>query len=1832
MKKYIFITAVVAVLSAGAALSTQAFMKKKESRKTDEEGHVLTALWKAYNDAVDADRPEKMVSALDAIKREARARRLHWDFYDAATKYVDAASARDWKQHETLEEKLGEEVEDYAEPIVTYAFSRNRGVGSDLRDFVLTHRARLQAGRNAAFYGNGSVSNHLNGLLPDYIRDDYEFVLWEEDLQDLLADCLQDTYPNAPYLAYRQVCDKSYGGGYEASRKARRDALEEFAGKYAGKAISLLAKETLLTNRMNDLQWNGGTSEQFKELLGGCEAFEKERKGYSGNPEGKIAETCTGVRELIDLLNSKAVDVSCTEDSIFVKLRNLDQVDVTLRRLDDNKIFLRTTLVNPKNSFFVPDEVKAAIPKVDDGDYQVEAKRGKTEGWSRYTPHTLSIAVREDAGGLKFYVAQFRTGKPVGQVDLTLSRSGKEIVTVKDVPADGFTPLPDAVVKHIKDRVRNVLTASCLDSEGILRRTREHTIWGSGLYGTNDEPDENFCRIFTDRSAYNPGDTVKFKAVLFRGNLRESLRTLDAGSEVNVQLLNAEGRKIAAVVRTTNEYGSVAGEFPLPTGERNGRFRIAVRCGVRELADKALTVDEFQLPTYDLQFEDLDSLYFHGDEITVRGKVTSYSGHPLAAARVTYSVDSWGERIDEGPLTLESDGSFAARFRSDGARSWYQLTVKVADGTGETKEFSRGVLVLDRINLDVSLLNATEGTMDPGVPQEDTWNRILASDTALVRFEAKSTDGKVVPAGIAYSVRDASGKERCSGTVESGAVRKILLKEAGLFTMEVTARMEDRSGQEIASERKLTILKLSDADRVLVPAIENVFKVTGSSGAVRTGEEFAVQFGAGRGEVWAAVELFGDRMQVLDRRMVHLAGRAGAEGSLERIAYTYGKDWPDAVRLKIFYFRNGTSYEYDREVRRVRPTLDLPLSFETFEDRTLPAKEYSFTVKTLPGVEAVAAVFDRSTETIAPNRWEATALSAVRCDGVPVRRTPGGISDIYIRGFGGLYRSVSSSNGIKYRMEKTLTRAPMEMLNDEAMPMAMGTPDSQPEEQAASSREEDAAVEAALSEVAVRSDFSNSLAWEPFLRSSDEGSLTLKFRTSDKLSTYCVQLYAHTPSMRNAVLRKEMVVTIPVKVAVTEPEYLYRGDKYVLHATVSNSSDAPVSGTLGLLVLAPDGSTRQAFAREVTVPASGVRSTGFDVPLPEDGEDALDLKVVFADAAKTFSDGVAVRIPVHEARQILTEAHSAVRLAGMDKDSLIREIASRFTGTTAFGAVTREIDIRQMLLDAIPSRIEPSGKDVLSLSEALYARSLAERLAPAGSDAERKEADSVLVAKILACRNTDGGFGWFEGMKSSPVVTAVLLERFARLRAVASDASAAVPAASPAAQDRIPGEAEKLFDVTASAVRYLDRQQFSHDRIWPSWCGWLSVEQYAYVRSMYASVAFEIPRANQNERSAYANNFKEFRKYIKDYLLPKKKEGRGLNGRILDKSRRIKTLLQLAHNEGGPALASDWGIRLGAVSRMDGSTRADLRSLLEYAVGHRDGGWYYPNAVMPWRGLLESELYAHSLLCNLLCDPRVSGAPGRSSAILDGEEGAAARRIADGIRVWIMLQKETQQWDTDPSYLEAINSVMDGPEALLSTSVIAMSKTYGKPFPEIVAAGNGFTVSRRFFKEVRGAASSSASGSSSPVARDSASGAHEINLLEVRPGDLLHAGDKLIVRYQIWNQENRSFVKLTAPREAGFRPVGQLSGHYGWWLRPLTIRGSWSLTPQGYRNVKADRTEYFFDVYPEEKTTVTEEFFVTQEGTFGAPVVTIESLYAPHYRANDGFSGPFTFHWRGASF
>lgn len=1850
MKKNTLILALTAVTITLTTLTMSAFWNsKKKSAETDSEGHVLVALWADYQQAVSLDRPAKQVEILSKIKSEASEKRLAWDYYDAAKKYVSDAASRNWKLQDSLKLKIGEEIAKFDEPVMSFVWKLSKGDESAeaVFEYVRANAKRLEASCNQPFWisydGRSSVPGIPgSGFVKEFYANDYQYALWTllaknfytgkmfADIVEALAEYQGDSYPLGAFLEYVKL-EKSWRNA-DGKTSVKKSGLEAFAGKYAGKAVSMFAKATLLEMAFSSLGEKKAGSDEYKVLYDKCAAFEKERTAFTGI-ESKVVGDLTTIENLCSHLTAKSVEVRLEDGKILVLLQNLKSAKLSMSSDEaSSKTVLSESLANPKCSFYVKDTVSVDLPVVDDGDYVIVAKNGINVSSRRYGSHRISVASRTDSRGKCIYAAGWKSGKPLESADLQLYKNGKVIASCADFKFDGFTPLPQEFVSVMKDNVYYTLTCSYKDEDGFLRKSEQLSLnsWYSTV-DTGDDAKVRLCgEVFTDKSAYNPGETLEFKVLLYNMEGRNNARVAPQGTECKVVLKDAQDNEVSSQLLTTNEFGSLAGKFALPKGLRNGYWYVNVLTGGKKLLTvKPVRVDEFVLPTFDLEFDKTETLFFPGDEVTVSGRVRSLSGHPVSSANAVYEVTSYGDKIDSGKLKMSSDGSFVVSFKALSSHwsRYYNVEVRISDDTGETHEYSRAIWVADELTLELELANGAEGqafaTDEKPEITPRRWQRkesvsILRGNVASVRMDVLSDDGEAVPVKVKYTLLNEHGTTLLSGEAASGEAEDIDLKScpSGLYTIKADAQARSKSGKEYTDSSSLRILLVNDSMTVLDAPVKDFIMPFAQQ--VTEGENASIWLGmADDAPVWAIAEIFGEKANVLDIKFVQLSGMRGKAGSLVKLEFPYKKEYPDAVLAKVFYFRNGDSVSYSYEFHKVRKSDILPLEFSAFEDRTLPDTEYTFSVKTAPETECLAAVFDKSSELIEPNHWPVYSPVEYNVCTISYNTSPGSVDadgrdDIIA------YGSARKSKAPVFCSMNARADAEMECVEDAAPVM------------------ESKSLECGSgAEPAVRDNFASTLTFQPFLRTDKNGKLSFSFRTCGTLSTFIVSLYAHDRSMRNSALRREMTVSLPVKVNVVAPEYLYRSDNYRLTVGLSSVAENDVEGTLTLNIykggnyktLESSGAKPVSVqSLRVKVPAGESLRSLFDVNvnelIPECG--TLGFKVVFKaeNGGNAFSDAMFVPVSVYPDTQCLTEAHSAVLLAGADQDALISRLRKMFVNADGDNAEVKVLSIMDMVRDAVPSKVEPAGNDVLTLSEALYVRRLADALRAAGRMPARDSvvlSDEELMKKMLACHNADGGFGWFEGMSSSPVITAVLLERCAKmLKAGLLDGSELVSGDA--------ASAKNVEEVLASAVKYIDKSQFAYLQAIPFWCGGLSDSQYMYVRSMYASVKFtEWDSVSGILGRLFGKRAKQFRSDAKAYLVPFKE--RGLNGSILDKARRLSTLIRLSSSSDGIALAKSWGVRVNAGARLEKSVEADVTSLLEYAVMHKDGGMYYPNAVMPFRGLLESEAYAHSMLCDLL-----SGYAFRMQSAGKGSVNASeAKRVADGIRLWLMLQKETQHWEATPDFVDAVNSVMEGDAAVKSTKVVVLTAVTDLPFAEVKASGNGFTVERKFYRigagpsesgEDHAGMSEASSVSVSAEASMGSSGvgsgttADKAGRQEIRPGDRVNVGDKIVAEYFIHNDENRSFVKLSAPREAAFRPANQFSGRYGWWLSPLRIADWYSFTPQGYRNVKSALTEYYFDSYPEENTVISEEFFVTQAGTFSAPVVTIESLYAPHYRAN----------------
>lgn len=1691
----------------------------------DAGGHTLTRLWDAYRKAADADRPRDQADILTKIKKEAAAKRLSWDYYDACREYARMRGASDWKLRDELSARADAEIERYGEPVAVYFQRRDRSSADELLAYIARQRGKLKQAHNPEFYAHDYALRGFKygDALLSLLADDYEYALWSMygscDLPEIAAAVQEHFAGRYPFDAFIE-----YTGILRGPADGRDEALEAYARRHDGRAAALLAREDLLLRRSERLFREDGSSDEYRRLADGCRALIAARKTFSGT-EKTVADGCTAADALLEQLCSERLSVGIEDGRATLSLRNL--ASARLRILDGRKTVWERRIDNPVRSFCRPDSIRIDLPALPDRDYTVSCSGGSVKTDIAYSKYSLSVAHKYDAGGYGIYVADYRSGEPVPACDLLLfDRKDNLIQKVRGFVIDGSTDLPASLSERIDSLRYGGSVQAEAEIGGVVRRSKRHYFYREepAVVETDDTP-RRHALLLTDRRAFTPGETVRYKVLLYEGSYTYAVRP--AGIVLTATLTGPDGRQIDRQQLTTGALGSAAGAFVLQKTDRGGMYRISVREGDSLIAETAVRADEFVLPSFTLTWQDDGRFYLPGDAVLLTGSLRSYSGHGLAGAKAVYTVRDRGTVIGEGELPLAQGGDFKLAFRIPEDESRYKhciVTVRVTDATGETLEFSRSVSASADLPVDVRILNRAPGHFEQ--PDRHDRGDIVGADTvrACIRVGA----GKVQTRPglqIEYAVLQGE-RTLLSGTAANG--EELLLdlgrRPSGLYTLETRVLATGESGREYREIRRQSILKVADGDTALDLDARCFFRELPEDDGI------ALQVGATTGPVWLVAALYGDGNRLLEQRTLRLAGIRGEAGSLERIRFERKAGYPGTLTLKVFWFRDGQAFQYSVSARKDREDFILPLHFSRFLDTTAPHTDYSFSIRTAAGAEIAAAVFDKSTETIERNVWHTVS---------PARRLLPGV--VYGHSTG----SDSAFGSSDWTVRPHALRGMLRTKSTDAMLMqanSFAEAAVEYEDAAAAGGADDGAEG-----VPVRENFANTLAWEPFLQAGDDGTATFRFRTADKLSTYYVQLFAHDREFHNAVLRREMVVTLPVKVAVVQPQFLYEDDRYVARVSISNSTDAPVSGRISVRFLDGgdyrDAAELGAAERQISVPARGSADFSCGIAAPRIRQ--LGLLVRFtADDGELGSDGVFVTVPVAPAVQRLTEAHSALLLPGADRDTLLASLRSRFVNLPGAEAALREISILDMIREAIPEKVLPHGEDLLSQSEALYAGVLLDRLPGSGSSGTDSDGRAQIIARILACRDGNGGYGWFPGMSASPILTAVLLERLA---AMGDDCPAELAATLP------------------GAVKYLDDAYFS-TKVRPLWYGGLSLAQYLHVRALFPAFAFDPADAD-------ARTLRFFRKAAGAYLVPGAK--RGLNGLVFEKARRMKTLRALIDDPQGGSLARAWGISFFTVRRLRRSLEKDVASLLQYAEPHRSGGIYYPNAVLPWRGLLESELYAHALICDLLAD-------------------CGHDDTAEGIRLWMMIQKETRQWSDDPACLQAIGSVLRGSEQTLQARVLALSAAAELPFAEVRAAGNGFSVSRSF-------------------SRDGQS---------VAEGDSLRVGDKIVATYRIRNEENRSFVRLTAPRPAAFRPAEQRSGPCGWQARPFSVSGWGSIVPQGYRSVLADRTEYWFDTFPEENTTITEEYFVTQEGVFQCPAPVIESRYAPHYRANGDAPAP----------
>lgn len=133
---------------------------------------------------------------------------------------------------------------------------------------------------------------------------------------------------------------------------------------------------------------------------------------------------------------------------------------------------------------------------------------------------------------------------------------------------------------------------------------------------------------YTDRSAYRPGQTVRWRAIL--RNVEDGAYSFVQGTEYKVEIVDSSGRLLTRTRVPMSEFGTLSGEIQLDEFAPLGNYTLLCTNDQRASASCHFAVEEYQLQTVELTFDVERDVYFRGEVVRVGIDADYYYGAPVA--------------------------------------------------------------------------------------------------------------------------------------------------------------------------------------------------------------------------------------------------------------------------------------------------------------------------------------------------------------------------------------------------------------------------------------------------------------------------------------------------------------------------------------------------------------------------------------------------------------------------------------------------------------------------------------------------------------------------------------------------------------------------------------------------------------------------------------------------------------------------------------------------------------------------------------------------------------------------------------------------------------------------------------------------------------------------------------------------------------------------------------------------------------------------------------------------------------------------------------------------
>lgn len=1411
------------------------------------------------------------------------------------------------------------------------------------------------------------------------------------------------------------------------------------------------------------------------------------------------------------------------------------------------------------------------------------------------------------------------TAVPGAKVDVVMSidRDGKEHVKTFTTDVNG-----EAYVEYkaSEPRAYRVYT----DEDKAFPRTS----MGGRFYYYGNKANVTQTKIYTDRRIYRPGQTVHAAAIAYTYNNKVYKGEALSGKQMTITLRDSNRKEIAKSTVTTDEFGMASADFVLPEGGLTGIYTLRSDLGNNIYTN--FSVEEYKRPTFKVDFEKPQTKYAVGDTVRFNATAKSFAGVPVQGAKAVVRVvrrpsvywryadnDIKSETVLVDTLQTSADGTFTVAVPMVMPETYdehpkryfnFDITADVTDVAGETRHGETSLPLSDY---------PTMLTCD--IPEKS-----LRDSLTTIIFAYRNNAGEPIDGIVTYTI------DNNSYTCKANTPAKL-------------------DAAALASARH-NLIAVCGTDTLTTSFV--TFTLQDSKAPVETHDWFyqsAEQFPADGSPVYIQLGST-DSIQhvvytIISGDKIIEEGRADLHNELRTRAISYKEEWGDGVTLSVAWVKNGRSYKHTAKIQRPLPDTRLNIKWTTFRDRLTPGQRETWTLNitrpdgTPARAQLLATMYDKSLDQL---RSHNISFS------LPV------------------YANVPwlSWNGVYNRNVYAYSEAPMRFLNERSLDFSrfcyqslytnygevlMAKEElsvSRPmyvRDNAASRKgknkifagvidtdrvaDEDVSVNTSRMLPAVgsadkessskvlteqvRENLEETAFFYPGLISDDKGNVSINFTLPESVTTWQLYGLAHDVQMNSGMISATSVAKKTVMVQPNVPRFVRSTDSGIILARVSNTSDKQVDGTARLSFINPETGKEVYHAdHKFVVKAGETIAANFDFDMSKIKNDGLLICRIVA-SGRGYSDGEQHYMPVLPSRELVT---NTIAFTQNEPGTLHLDLNKMFAVNDKSNKLTVEYTNSPawLMVQALPSMINPDGDNAISLATAYYANSIGRRLMQstpvikqtmelwkndasqnggstlqsalqkneslkqivlaetpwlldADRESEQKQqlmgyfnesqinyrlADNLL--RLSRLQNADGSFAWWKGMEGSPYMTMSVLQTLTRL-------------------NHMVGEQNETKTIVRTAFAYMDKQ-----------------------------MAREVKEMKKIESEGKVKNVRPSELAVQ-YLYASTLAGRDMQQSAKRNFDYLISRLAAQNTE-----FSIYGKAVSAVVLAGNNHRKQAADLLEsirqYTVYKEDMGRYFdtPKALYSW------------------FDYRI---PSQVAAIeaLKALQPNDANTISEMQR-WLLQSKRTQAWDTPLNSVNAVYAFLDGNITSLTENAgqPAVIKVNGQKLamPKATAA-LGYVKSAKTGDNMRSLTIEKTSTGTSwgaayaqfmqPTA-DVADATMGMKVLrdvlkdgaKLDNGNVqLNVGDRITVRLTVIADRDYDFVQLSDHRAACLEPAQQLSGYgYGY-----------------YCQSKDNATNYFFARLAKGKHVVETTYYVDRCGIYQTGTCTVQCAYSPEFMA-----------------